>query len=263
MNDFLKTTFDSQAETYNEVRPRYPKDLFDSLEEACQLSKDAHLLEIAPGTGQATKPLAEKGYSIVAIELGSELANVARRELQEFKKVEVITSSFEDVELPAESFDLVFCATAFHWINPEVKFTKSHALLKDRGYLAIIYTHYVSDKNHDAFFKEAHTIFEKHDKNKTVVNGKSPILPSDEVKEIPLDTQLFEPVLFKTFSEVLRYSIDDYIRLICTFSFIISMDQNDRENFLKETRDLANREYDGVVTINLVMSLTLGKKIKI
>jgi len=262
MNDFLKTTFDCQAELYNEVRPRYPKELFDTLEKACGLSPDAHLLEIAPGTGQATKPFAEKGYSIVAVELGSELATVARRELEGFKKVEIITSSFEDVELPLQSFDLVFCATAFHWISPEVKFIKSHALLKGGGYLAIIYTHYVSDEDHDAFFKEAHSIFEKHDKNKTVVNGKSPILPTDEVKEIIFDTKLFEPVLFKTFPQVLQYSIDDYIKLICTFSFIIAMDPNDRENFLKETRDLANREYKGMVTINLVMSLTLGKKIK-
>jgi SAM-dependent methyltransferase len=262
MNDFLKTTFDSHAELYNEVRPRYPQELFDTLEKVSNLSPDAHLLEIAPGTGQATKPLAEKGYSIIAVELGGELAAVGRRELSQFEKVEIITSSFEDVELPLQSFDLVFCATAFHWISPEVKFSKTHCLLKDDGYLAIIYTHYVSDKDHDAFFKEAHNIFEKHDKNKTVVNGKSPILPSDEVKQIPLDTKLFEPVLFKTFPEVLQYSIDDYLKLICTFSFIIAMDPNDKENFLKETRDLANKEYDGVVTINLVMSLTLGRKIR-
>ena len=263
MNDFLKTTFDSQAELYNEVRPRYPTELFDTLEQACHLSKDAQLLEIAPGTGQATKPLAEKGYSIVAVELGNELAAVARRELKQFEKVEVITSSFEDVALPLQSFDMVFCATAFHWIKPEVKFTKTHALLKDGGYLAIIYTHYVSDKNHDTFFRTAHDIFEKHDKNKTVAKGKSPILPTDEVKEISLDTQLFEPILFKTFPEVLQYSIDDYIKLICTFSFIIAMEQNDREHFLKEIRDLANREYGGTVTISLVMSLTLGRKIKV
>jgi SAM-dependent methyltransferase len=261
MNDFLKTTFDTQAELYNEVRPRYPKELFDTLEKACNLSPDMHLLEIAPGTGQATKPLAEKGYSIVAVELGSELAAIARRELNKFEKVEVITSSFEDVVLPLQSFDLVFCATAFHWIKPEVKFAKPHVLLRGGGYLAIIYTHYVSDKAHDAFFKEAHEIFEKHDKNKTVVNGKSPVLPTDEVKEIPLDTQLFEPVLFKTFPEVLRYSIDEYIKLICTFSFIIAMDENDRESFLREIRDLANKEYEGMVTINLVTSLTLGRKI--
>ncbi len=53
MNDLLKATFDSQAELYNEVRPRYPKELFDTLEKACNLSADAQLLEIAPGTGQA------------------------------------------------------------------------------------------------------------------------------------------------------------------------------------------------------------------
>jgi ubiquinone/menaquinone biosynthesis C-methylase UbiE len=262
VNDFLKTTFNDQAELYNEVRPRYPKELFDTLEKVSQLSKDAHLLEIAPGTGQATKPLAEKGYSIVAVEIGDELANVARRELREFEKVQIITSSFEDVELPLKSFDLVYCATAFHWIKPEVKFAKPYALLKERGYIAIIYTHYISDKSHDAFFKAAHAIFKKYDTCNATAKGKSPVLPTDEVKEVGLDTDLFKPILFKTFPEILYYSIDDYIKLISTFSFIIAMEKNNKESFLKELRDLGDSEYNGMVTINLSMSLTVGKKIK-
>ncbi len=261
MNDFLKTTFDSQAEQYNEVRPRYPGELFDVLEKAAHLNPDSRLLEIAPGTGQATKPLAERGYSIVAVELGSELADVARRELRSFEKVQVVTSSFEDAELPLQSFDLVFCATAFHWISPETKFAKTHALLKDNGHLAIIYSHYVSSKEHDGFFVAAHAIFEKYDRNKTIANGKSPILPTDEVNEITVDQKLFKPVLFKTFPVTLQYSIDDYIKLICTFSFIIAMDHNDREGFLKEIRDLAVNEFQKTVTISLVMSLTLAKKV--
>ncbi len=261
MNDFLKNTFNNQAELYNEVRPRYPSELFDVLEEAAKLSKDSRLLEIGAGTGQATKPFAEKGYNVTAVELGDEMANVARRELAGFGNVEVITNSFEDVELPLRSFDLVYCATAFHWIKPEVKFAKTHTLLKDGGYLAIIYTHYISDKEHDDFFKAAQAIFEKYDKYNSTAAGKSPVLPTDEVKEVKLDTELFEPMLFKAFPEVLRYSIDDYIKLISTFSFVIAMDANDRENFLMEIRELGNKEYGGIVTIPLSMSLTLGRKI--
>jgi len=261
VNDILKTTFNSQAELYNEVRPRYSKELFDTLEKETNLSKDTSLLEIGAGTGQATLPLAKRGFAITAVELGSELANIARRELKEYKNVTVITSSFEDVDLPLLSFDLVFCATAFHWIKPEVKFVKTHSLLKEGGHLAIIYTHYVSDKLHDSFFLAAHDIFKKYDGYNATREGKSPVLPTDQVKEISLDNKLFEPVFFKIFPEVLRYSIEDYIKLLSTFSFVIAMETKEREEFLKEIRDLSIYEYEGIVHVSTQMSLTIGRKI--
>src|SRR3989344_4893464 len=111
----LKKTFDSAAELYQLARPHYPEELFNILVEKAGLLPGSHLLEIGPGTGQATKPLAERVYAITAVELGKELAAVARTELKQYPQVEIITGAFEDVELPANSFDLVYSATAFHW----------------------------------------------------------------------------------------------------------------------------------------------------
>lgn len=41
----LKKTFDQEAELYNEIRPTYPAELFDSLVEATALSPDAWIWE--------------------------------------------------------------------------------------------------------------------------------------------------------------------------------------------------------------------------
>ena len=75
----LRHTFDEVALLYNEVRPRYPPELFSTLIDIARLDKDSTLLEIGPGTGQATKPLAQKGFQITAVELGDSLAMVAPR----------------------------------------------------------------------------------------------------------------------------------------------------------------------------------------
>ena len=150
----LRTTFNNEAELYHAVRPRYPEDLFDALVRTAQLRDGAKLLEIGPGTGQATEPLTKRGYEITAVELGTGLAEVARKALEKYKNVEIITGAFEEVELPPESFDLVYAATAFHWVKPEVKFSKSHKLLKAGGHLVIIGTHHVSDEAGDEFFFE-------------------------------------------------------------------------------------------------------------
>src|SRR3954464_10618732 len=104
----LRHTFDEVALLYNEARPHYPDELFSTLITVTGLHENARLLEIGPGTGQATKPLAKKGFNITAIELGVALAEVAKHELSNFKNVQLATGAFEDVALPAGFFDLVY-----------------------------------------------------------------------------------------------------------------------------------------------------------
>ena len=98
------------------------------------------MLEIGCGTGQATVPLAERGYRVVAVEMGTDMAAVARRNLAAFDSVEVVTAVFERWPLPVEPFDVVFSATAFHWIDPAVRVAKSADALRLGGLLATVGT---------------------------------------------------------------------------------------------------------------------------
>jgi ubiquinone/menaquinone biosynthesis C-methylase UbiE len=110
-----RATFNQVAELYDQVRPRYPARLFDDLVALSGLPHGGRILEMGAGTGIATLPLAERGYRIVAIELGAELAAVARKKLSQFDNVDVVVANFEEWRLPREPFDLVLGATAWHW----------------------------------------------------------------------------------------------------------------------------------------------------
>src|ERR1700737_2851663 len=101
----LRSTFDEAAELYDRARPGYPSELFDDLAELAGLGPGARVLEIGAGTGQATLPLAERGYIVTAIELGPNLAAVARRKLARFPNVAVTVAEFESWPLPPEPFD--------------------------------------------------------------------------------------------------------------------------------------------------------------
>src|SRR5262249_25119515 len=91
----LRTGFDRAAEDYQRTRPVCPPQLFDDLIwPAC--NRETRVTEIGCGTGQATVPLAERELAVTAVELGPELAAVARRRLTGFLAAEVVTSSFED-----------------------------------------------------------------------------------------------------------------------------------------------------------------------
>jgi SAM-dependent methyltransferase len=92
------------------------------------------VVEIGCGTGQATVPLAERGLAITAVELGPELAAVARRRLTGFPAAEVVTCSFEDWPPPPDArFDAVVAVNCLHWIDPRLRYAKPHGLLRSGG----------------------------------------------------------------------------------------------------------------------------------
>ena len=81
----LRTTFEEVPELYDRARPHYPAELFGDLVSFGRLGPGSRVLEIGCGTGQATLPLAERGFEVVCVELGAGLAEVARRKLAGFR----------------------------------------------------------------------------------------------------------------------------------------------------------------------------------
>ena len=127
----LRGGFADDAEVYQRTRPVCPPELFDDLMRLARLSAGDRVLEIAPGTGQATVPLAERGLVITAVELGASLAAVARGRLAHFPDVNVVTSAFEDWQQTDDApWRAVIVFSALHWIDPAVRYTKPAALLR-------------------------------------------------------------------------------------------------------------------------------------
>ncbi|MGH3146129.1 MAG: class I SAM-dependent methyltransferase, partial [Rubrobacter sp.] len=88
------------------MRPGYPEDLFDDVVSLSGIAPGGRILEIGCGTGQATIPFARRGYRILSVELGENLAAVARRNLAAYPRAEVRTADFEELPLKAGAFDL-------------------------------------------------------------------------------------------------------------------------------------------------------------
>ena len=61
----LATTFDTAAELYERASPGYPSQLFADLAASTGLrAAGARVLEVGTGTGQATRGLLERGWSV-------------------------------------------------------------------------------------------------------------------------------------------------------------------------------------------------------
>ena len=66
--DFRKT-YHAIPEQFDKWRPRYCNELFDDVIEYAKIDDSKSVLEIGPGTGQATEPFLKTGCDYLAIEL--------------------------------------------------------------------------------------------------------------------------------------------------------------------------------------------------
>ena len=112
MND--NEMFNQMSEYYDFYRPDYPEEIIHQVVERAGLTPSSHILEIGAGSGKATAQFVNYGFDILCVEPGPDLAERGKRRFAG-KKVEYITSTFEACLLPANHFDAVISAQAFHW----------------------------------------------------------------------------------------------------------------------------------------------------
>src|SRR5579872_557078 len=134
-----KATFDAVAARYDAVRPSYPESLVQAVIDLTGLPEEGRILEIGCGTGQATLPFASRGYRLLCLEPGRNLADVAAHNLRAYPWVTIQSVTFEDWSPEEEAFDLVMSAQAFHWIPAEIGYPGAARALKPAGSIALFW----------------------------------------------------------------------------------------------------------------------------
>lgn len=102
------------------------------------LRAGSRVLEVGCGTGKLTELLAARGLRVEAVDPGPNMVATARRRVGAAGAVDFRVGRFEDADIPRSSFDAVFSATAFHWLDPEVAWQKAAAALVPGGLLALL-----------------------------------------------------------------------------------------------------------------------------
>ena len=69
----FRKIFDTIPEQFDRFRPRYSPELFDFLIRRAKIGPGKSVLELGPGTGQATDPILQTGCDYHAIELGEQI----------------------------------------------------------------------------------------------------------------------------------------------------------------------------------------------
>ncbi len=154
-----RRSFDGAAEIYHGIRPNYPAPMFEDLFRL--LPSHPAILEVGPGTGQATRDLLSRGAIVHAIEIGPAMAAKLRGALPS-PALTITIGDFEEVDVEEHGFDAVFSATAYHWISPKAQVDRPVSVLKPGGVVAIVDLNQVSSPDDKGFFAAAQPIYERY-----------------------------------------------------------------------------------------------------
>lgn len=126
MDDSVRL-FSARSHGYAQFRPTYPDSLFDWL--AAQCSQTRVALDIAAGSGQASRPLISHFDQVIACDASPEQLLSSN----EWRSVLRFASHAQQLPLQAHSVDLIVVAQALHWFATPVFFAEARRVLRDDG----------------------------------------------------------------------------------------------------------------------------------
>jgi len=261
--DALAAGFDTVAELYEQARPSYPAALFDDLAALTgPPDRAGRVLEVGPGTGQATRGLLRGGWTVDAVEPGHRLAAVARRVLAGLGEVRVHVAPFETWEPGDRRFDLVFAATAWHWLDPAVAHRKAAGLLRPGGHLAVVSTEHVLPRpGGDDFFVLADEVY----RDVGLDDGQGPPFRPEEVPAPETDAITssghFGPPVVRRYLWSQRYTEQEYLRLLGTYSGHLAATDEQRRILYARLGELIRAQPGGAIHKHYLNVLHVAEKL--
>ena len=140
MDTEFRLVFDTIPEEFDKYRPRYSPELFDFLIDHAKVGPGVPVLELGPGTGQATDPILRTGCDYHAIELGAHLYAKMQEKYGAYPNFSIVNDDFITHDFGEERFDLIYSAATIQWIPEDVAFSKTFSLLRPGGTLAMMMT---------------------------------------------------------------------------------------------------------------------------
>ena len=141
----------------------------------------------------------------------------------------------------------MFASTAWHWVDPAVKYRRAWEVLRPAGHLAFWAAAHVFPPGGDTFFRDIQDVYDEIGEGLPPGTAwPRPGQLSDETSEIE-GSGLFEDVKVRHFDWEVSYSAGEYIGLLDTFSGHIAMDAWRRDRLYGEIRRRLAERPDGRV----------------
>lgn len=261
--DGLGWTFDTTVSSYDKMRPGYVDELYQTIFNYIQIGENSNVVEVGSGSGQATLPVLKTGCKLTAVEYGENFSELLKEKFSNYPKFSVITGKFEDAALNDDDYDLVFSATAFHWVPEEIGYKKVFDMLKKGGAFARFANRPRNCQNEPELGEEIQELYDQYyNKQNNIKSGTQKWFTEDDAKQlslIPLKYG-FTDIKYYLFYRERVFTASEYTQLLGTYSDHIAIEESIRKVFFSKIEDAINR-HGGIITINDTIDLELARKV--
>jgi len=252
--------YSNVAEAYDRTRPRYSDQLIAKVKDLVDLQPDKKILEIGCGPGIASLEFAKLGVQVIGLEPSLSACEIARRKCANYANVEFINSTFEDCTLTEKQFDAVIATTSFHWVTPEIRTKKSASILKNNGYLILLWNT-PPELNAEARKSltpayQAHTL--ELISTESILDHRQNLAKFGQ--EI-VDSGYFYNLETEAIILNVVYTVEEYLTLLTTLSSYIRLETSVRNNLLEKLRKILKSQYSDRLELSYLSMVQIARKI--
>ena len=247
--------FGHDPAAYDAARPGHAARVYEVLVERCGLHAGTSVLEVGPGTGQATRRLVLLGADpLVALEPNPALA--AYLDDSFGARVDIWVVALEDAELPDGHFDLTVAASSFHWVEEDLGLAKLFDAVRPGGWVALWWTLFGEPGKPDAFILATSPLLDNLEASPTRgAEGRPAHALDTEARLGALGAAGFEDANRETVRWEASWDMQGIRALYGTFSPIARLQESRRTEILDGVAHIADRDFGGRVNRTLVTSL--------
>ena len=172
----------------------------------------------------------------------------------------MLACSFEEWPPEKGAFDLVVSATAFHWVDPRVRYRKSAQALRPDGALALIWNR-VDPEGSSEGFEEALEDVHRRETPELAPERRPPRLDWDPDKAGEIERSgFFERPEERVYRFAVARDAESYLRFLGTFSSHRALDERTRRRLFAAVGRLIDEEYGGRVIEGYRSELYVSRK---
>lgn len=258
----LGWTFDTVASVYEKMRPGYVDELYQTIFDYIPISGKSRVAEVGIGGGQATLPILKTGCNLTAVDYGENFCELCREKFKEYPNFSAVAGKFEDIDFGNNEYDLIYSASAFHWIPEETGYRKVYSMLKNGGVFARFANHPYRDKGNPDLSEEIDKIYAEyyckyHNKEREKLTEFSEEQARD--RAMIAEKYGFKDICYKLFFRTRTFSAKEYTTLLGTYSDHIAIEENIRKEFFSAIEKAINN-HGGEITVYDTIDLQLARK---
>lgn len=224
------TRFSSRVDDYIKYRPHYPLEIIDLLAARCDLTPESVIADIGSGTGILARLFLENGNPVIGVEPNREMREAGEQYLAEYARFTSLDGTSETTRLPSHAMDFIVAGQAFHWFDQVKSRTEFMRILKEDGWLVLLW----NDRRIDTtpFLQAYEALLQEFGTDYNEINHKN-------VQDKTVFAAFYgEAPLEATFDNVQRFDLDGLLGRLNSSSYMPGRDHPQHAPMVQRAKEI-------------------------